>query len=179
MKSLFLYEDIEKKAIAGISPGVYKFENFNLVGIDTNKLNKRERNYYEKEWKLREFHVLQKWFSELIYNANDIGIFITKIELDNIDNLEDIDLVFDNINNLINHQNNKELLSYLVKLHQEYGTDIEAVSFVFLGMQCRITSSGILEIYSYKGDDKKYLDNYLLWAFITGQGKKCSGVCNG
>lgn len=170
MKSIFLYEDINQKMVYNGIPGIYRFGCCGLVGIDTNIIKRKERIDFVKKSNLREVHILQRWFSELIFYAQSIGILITNIELTNIcEDNEEGNLVYSEISEYIKTGNNKKLLEYLIKLNKEYETEIKSLSFMYDSVKCRITSTGILETFSAKNNFRKFLSNDLLWSVLIGQ----------
>lgn len=172
MKSIFLYEDVNQKIQNIGSPGIYRFGCCNLVGIDTKKLNKRERVNFVKKSNLREVHILQRWFAELIYYAQSIGIIITNIELTNInEKTEEGNIIYSELSKYLTERNNQKLLQYLIELNKEYESEIKSLSFVYDGVECKITSTGILEAFSAEDDIRNCLANSLLWSVLIGQSK--------
>ncbi|SHF14861.1 hypothetical protein SAMN02745133_01926 [Desulforamulus putei DSM 12395] len=168
MKSIFLYEQDWRKISNNASPGIYNFNCCNLVGIDTLKIEKKERISLVKSVGLREVHILQRWFAELIIHAPKLGIFIKKV---NLTNLNDQSEEICDINNFIETRNYTGLLDYIIELNQEYGTEIKSIVFVYRNVEFKITSTGVLETYSTEQDFQRLLSDNLLWPVIVGQSR--------
>lgn len=172
MKNIFLYEDIGRKIDKIESSGIYNFGCSNLIGIDTHQIDKRRRASFVKSLNLREVHILQRWFAELIYHSTELGLFIKNIELTNISDSDEIGKnIYLDINEMLIQRQYINLLKYIIDLNKEYETEIKSLSFVYNGIQYRITSTGILESYTIDKDFQNFLNNNAFWSIISGQCK--------